>query len=249
MWSRAAHARPGDPERAGAGGPGASAGFRQSQEWGQAEGAAAPKGPPMCCCCRGAVACGADVCVAVRPAWGLPFFLSWRVRRQRRASKLRAANGYVRSGMCRSPPSEVLLTFQRHPRWSRRAAVSLGRSLRPSFGVTWWGPGLSAAPVVPPWSRSPHPHVCLVPAGVWGVARATSRVGAGVLTTRRCRGSPWRSKHWVEARVGRCLWSGSRGCRDEAAAVSSTDQEPFGGALSGGSPAGCCPEPGQARGG
>lgn len=138
-------------------GLGASAGFRQTQEWGQAEGAAAPKGPPMCCCCRGAVACGADVCVAVRPAWGLPFFLSWRVRRQRRASKLRAANGYVRSGMCRSPPSEVLLTFQRHPRWSRRAAVSLGRSLRPSVGVSLVGTrlvcgsrGASPVPKPPP---------------------------------------------------------------------------------------------------
>lgn len=63
----------------------------------------------------GAVACVAHVCVLVRPAWGLPCSLSRRVSRQQRASKFRAADGYVRSCMCCLPPSEVLLTFHTSP--------------------------------------------------------------------------------------------------------------------------------------
>lgn len=98
--------------------------------------------------------------------------------------------------MCCLPPSEVLLTFHTSPQlvsqssWEPWMGPSArGRSPQPHRSVSArWGLGLSVVAVVLPVPKRP-PRL-LVPTGVWGVARATSCVGAGVLTTRRCRGEP-----------------------------------------------------------
>lgn len=197
-------------------GLGASAGFRATS--GARLGERSPREAPRCVAVRGAVAC-----VTVSVSRSDPPGASCSSRLSAPAAskvptKFRAADGYVRSCMCCLPHSEVLLTFQTSPpSQSRRAAESLGRLHLPvdatlgpvrrcqhggdtGSSVFWWR--LLAPEAAPP-------HFCLVPSGVWGVARATSRLLGISDHPDGTEPSPWRSSHWVEAQVSRCLGSGS----------------------------------------